>query len=74
MHGQIFNRWGKMIFEWTWNEADQKPNPHWWDGKVNGKDAAPGVYFYVLTGVGKDGAQFSGKDYVKAFHLIREKK
>jgi gliding motility-associated-like protein len=75
MHGQIFNRWGKMIYEWTWNEADQKPVPGWWDGKVNSKDAAPGVYFYFLTGVGRlNDKQFCGKEYVKAFHLIREKK
>lgn len=74
MHGQIFSRWGKLIYEWTWNVEDQTPNPGWWDGKLdNGQDAAPGVYFYVIEGVGLDDTEFSGKEYAKAFHLIREK-
>ncbi|MEA3443775.1 MAG: gliding motility-associated C-terminal domain-containing protein, partial [Bacteroidota bacterium] len=74
MHGKIFNRWGKLLFEWTWNENDQVPNPGWWDGKLeNGQDAATGVYFYVIEGVGLDGNEFTGEDYAKAFHLIRDK-
>lgn len=75
MKGQIFSRWGKLVYEWTWNWEDQTPNPGWWDGKLsNGQDASPGVYFYVIEGVGQDGTEFSGKEYAKAFHLIREKK
>jgi gliding motility-associated-like protein len=74
MRGQIFSRWGKLVYEWTWNEEDQAPDPGWWDGKLsNGQDAAPGVYFYVIEGVGLDDTEFSGKQYAKAFHLIREK-
>ncbi len=74
MHGMIYSRWGKLIYEWTWNESDQEPVPGWWDGKLgNGQDAAPGVYFYIIEGVGIDGTEFNGEKYAKAFHLIREK-
>ena len=73
MKGQVFSRWGKLVYEWTWNVDDQEPDPGWWDGKLdNGSDAAPGVYFYVIEGVGLDGTVFSGDEYAKAFHLIRE--
>ncbi len=73
MEGQIFNRWGKKVFEWTWNEDDQTPNPGWWDGKLdNGQDAAAGVYYYVIKGTGLKGKDFSGKEYTGFVHLIRE--
>ena len=77
MHGLIFDRWGKKIFEWNWNKDMQEPDPGWWDGTIdnNGKDEAPpGVYFYVVTAVGIHDEQFNGKQYAKAFHLFREKK
>ncbi|HEX4886690.1 MAG TPA: gliding motility-associated C-terminal domain-containing protein [Luteibaculaceae bacterium] len=39
---QIFNRWGKMVFQTT--------NPDiLWDGRVEGANASDGVYFYVGT-------------------------
>ena len=37
----IFNRWGKLIFE---TEDISKG----WDGKINGNDCAPGVYFWAV--------------------------
>lgn len=40
--GIVFNRWGKIVFEWT-NPSDG------WNGKINDTDAADGVYYYVLT-------------------------
>ncbi|MDE6498079.1 MAG: gliding motility-associated C-terminal domain-containing protein [Muribaculaceae bacterium] len=47
----IFNRWGaKMI---TLTDPSQG-----WDGKYNGKNAGPGVYYYVIRARGAD-----GKDY-----------
>ncbi len=36
---QIFNRWGKKIFE---------SNTDSWDGKIDGKVANEGVYFYII--------------------------
>lgn len=44
----IFNRWGNKIYEWT--DPSQG-----WDGKYNGKEVSPGVYFYVMTAIGGDG-------------------
>jgi len=39
---QIFNRWGKKVFE-TNNGAEG------WNGQIDGKDAPSDVYVYVLT-------------------------
>jgi len=36
---QIFNRWGKKIFE---------SNTDSWDGRIDGKVANDGVYFYII--------------------------
>ncbi|MBL7884715.1 MAG: PKD domain-containing protein, partial [Bacteroidia bacterium] len=36
---EIYNRWGKKIFESSTNG---------WDGKINGKLADDGVYFYII--------------------------
>lgn len=74
MEGKIFDRWGKLIFTWTWNEEDQVPVPGWWDGKLeNGQDALPGVYYYVIKAIGQKDQDFSGKEYTGFVHLIREK-
>lgn len=45
----ILNRWGNVVFESK--EVDGK-----WDGKINGNDAADGVYFYkyIVTGLNGD--------------------
>lgn len=37
---KVYNRWGKLVFETT------KPDILW-DGKIDGKPATDGVYFYV---------------------------
>ena len=42
LNGKIFNRWGQELF--TWSDVNDG-----WDGKYNGKDAAEGTYFYVVT-------------------------
>jgi gliding motility-associated-like protein len=74
MEGKIFNRWGKMVFSWTWNEETQEAVPGWWDGKLdNGQDAPPGIYYYVVKGIGQKDQDFSGKEYSGFIHLIREK-
>jgi gliding motility-associated-like protein len=38
-HLVIFNRWGQTVFEG--NEG--------WDGKHNGRDVAPGTYYYIMN-------------------------
>ncbi len=45
---RIFNRWGQLIFES--NDIDKG-----WDGKINGVNAAPGVYVYDMEGVCSSG-------------------
>lgn len=45
----IYNRWGRLVHHW-------KDPQKGWDGTIGGKDAAEGVYFYVIkaTGYGLD--------------------
>lgn len=47
----IFNRWGRKIYEWS------DPTKGW-DGTINGKDAAPGTYFYIIKARGADGKKW----------------
>lgn len=42
-HIEIYNRWGKLIFE-----SAEDLNSWAWDGKINGKIASEGVYFYMV--------------------------
>ena len=54
----VFNRWGRVVHVWqsgnvrgfekTWTESV-------WDGRIGGRIASPGVYFYVVEGTGRDG-------------------
>ncbi len=41
-HIEIYNRWGKKVFE-----SDDLTSQ--WNGKINGKDAAEGVYYWMAT-------------------------
>ena len=70
----IFNRWGQRIhfwqsgdvqgFEGTWVETV-------WDGRLmGGKMASPGVYYYSVDGVGRDGKKRRAHGF---FHLFRDK-
>jgi gliding motility-associated-like protein len=43
----VYNRWGREVYTWT---DPQKG----WDGKINGKNATPGPYFYVIKALGSD--------------------
>ncbi len=62
-HGIILNRWGRKIYEW---HDPQKG----WDGKISGKYASPGTYFYIVTAKGRE---IQTKKYMKkgALLLIR---
>lgn len=46
-HCWIYNRWGKLVYEWT----DPAKG---WDGTINGRPAAEGAYFYVIRALGTD--------------------
>ena len=55
-HCWVYNRWGKLVFEWT----DPAKG---WDGTINGRPAAEGAYFYVIRALGTDApknAQYIG--------------
>ncbi|MDM8158932.1 gliding motility-associated C-terminal domain-containing protein [Labilibaculum sp. K2S] len=60
----IINRWGRVVYEWKDPEGG-------WNGKVNGKWATPGTYFYVITATGREEQK---KKYTKkgSFMLIRK--
>ncbi|MFT3740707.1 MAG: gliding motility-associated C-terminal domain-containing protein [Breznakibacter sp.] len=61
----IVNRWGRVVYEST--------NPDkGWDGNVNGKHAAPGVYFYDVVAKGYNKGE---QKHMKGFlHLLRREK
>ena len=72
----IFNRWGKLIHVWQsnnvrgfYNTAMTVPESVW-DGKVGGRLATPGVYYYVAEGMGRDDKKRSATGF---FHLFRGK-
>ena len=46
-HCWVYNRWGKLVYEWT----DPAKG---WDGTINGRKAAEGAYFYVIRAMGTD--------------------
>lgn len=50
----IFNRWGKQLYHFT-DPADG------WDGKIGGKIAPAGVYYYVINATGADGKRYNLK-------------
>lgn len=60
----ILNRWGRKVYEW--NDPAEG-----WDGRINGKLASPGTYFYIVTARGRE--KNNPPEYVKkgALMLIR---
>ena len=46
-HCWVYNRWGKLVYEWT----DPAKG---WDGTINGRPAAEGAYYYVIRARGTD--------------------
>ncbi|MDL2283344.1 gliding motility-associated C-terminal domain-containing protein [Odoribacter sp. OttesenSCG-928-G04] len=46
-HGVIVNRWERKVFEWTNPEEG-------WDGRINGKYASPGTYYYIIRAKGRE--------------------
>jgi gliding motility-associated-like protein len=61
MHVEIYNRWGNKMF--TIEDVNTK-----WDGTVEGKEAADGVYFFKYIIDGKNGLRYTGQGNVQ---LIR---
>lgn len=65
-HAYIYNRWGKMLYEWT--DPSQG-----WDGKYKGKDCKQGVYFCLVKAKGADGRRFNIKTDVNLLRGYTEK-
>ncbi len=69
----VFNRWGRTVHIWQSGDIRGFENT-WvksvWDGKINGRYASPGVYFYVVEGRGRDGTKRWKHGTV---YLIRDK-
>jgi gliding motility-associated-like protein len=72
---KIYNRWGGLVHSWSYNNItgrDYTYKHSVWDGRVNGGAmATPGVYFYVIRAVGRDGSKQNKEGFV---HLFRDKK
>ncbi|MGZ2370141.1 T9SS type B sorting domain-containing protein [Ancylomarina sp. YFZ004] len=73
---KIFNRWGRLVYEFQESDvspglADRKSSKSW-DGKISGKLAAPGTYFYVVEA---EGREEEGKHYTEkgALTLLHNK-
>jgi hypothetical protein len=72
----ILDRWGKVLhtyqngdIEGFYDTATTITNAVW-DGKIGGRLATPGVYFWIAEGVGRDGTKRRGNGF---FHLFRDK-
>ncbi len=52
-HCWIYNRWGKLVYEWT----DPAKG---WDGTINGQPAPEGAYYYVIRALGTDADKNAG--------------
>lgn len=70
----IFNRWGKLLHVWesgnviNFDNTVKSVPQSVWDGKVGGKYCTPGVYYYVVDGIGRDDKRRKKTGF---FHLFR---
>jgi gliding motility-associated-like protein len=67
----IFNRWGKRIHFWESNDVRGFENTYTatvWDGRIGGRFASPGVYYYIVEGRGRDNKSRRARGF---FHLFR---
>ena len=63
---QVFNRWGRIVHRFSKSGfIPANSELAAWDGKVNGKLATPGVYFYVADALGRDGVRRRKKGFVE---------
>lgn len=70
---QLFNRWGRVVHVWENNNVQGFENSvtqSVWDGKMGNRFASPGVYYYMIEGMGRDGKKRRAHGF---FHLFREK-
>lgn len=70
---QVFNRWGKKVHSWENNNVQGFENTVTeavWDGRIGGRYASPGVYYYVVEALGRDDKKRFAHGFV---HLFRGK-
>jgi len=70
---QIYNRWGKRIHYWKSDDVRGFEDTYTqtvWDGRLGGRYASPGVYYYVVEGMGRDDEKRKAHGF---FHLFRDK-
>lgn len=68
---QIFNRWGGLVHSYKNTNLRSSSTVNQfavWDGKVGGRMASPGVYYYVVKAVGRDDKKLQKHGF---FHLLR---
>ncbi len=57
---EIYDRWGKKVYELTTSKGQIE-----WDGKNQyGKEVPSGTYFYIIKATGKDGVEYDLKGNV----------
>ncbi len=69
----VFNRWGKRVHYWESGNVEGFDGIYTetvWDGRIGGRYASPGVYYYDVVGHGRDGKKRSKHGFV---HLFRSK-
>jgi len=59
LSGTMYNRWGKKVGEWSGAPTMG------WDGKINGKEAEDGTYYYVIKGIGYDNKEYDATGFVQ---------
>jgi len=66
----VFNRSGQLVYRYDGDPVDWEG----WRGKVrnSNRDAAEGVYLYVIKGRGYDGVMHENKQYSGFLYLFRE--
>jgi gliding motility-associated-like protein len=64
--GRIFNRWGRVVYEWT----DPKTLEKGWNGQYmnDGKSAPSGTYYYIISATGYDDKVYKGKVNEKTYY------
>ncbi len=70
---RIYNRWGGLVHSWSYSNIrgrDYTYKHSVWDGRIGNRMASPGVYFYVIRAVGRDGVKQNKEGFV---HLFRNK-
>jgi gliding motility-associated-like protein len=62
-HAIVFNRWGRKVYEWS-------DPARGWNGRIAGRLATPGAYYYIIEATGADGVKYKRRGDI---NLIRGK-